>query len=63
MSQQTDLHSILSRELHTDELSLEHDTLVVSADVTKQVSLALSSAAQAAASGHTPVVELARASA
>ena len=61
MSEQTDLHLVLSRELHTDELSLEHDTMVVSAEVTKQVGAALSAAALTASSGHTPVLELARA--
>ncbi len=41
MSEQTDLHLILSRALHTDELSLEHDTMVISPELTKQVTDAL----------------------
>ena len=61
MSEQTDLHLVLSRELQTEDLSLEHDTIVVSAEVTKQVTDALGKVALTTASAHTPLADLARA--
>ena len=61
MSQQTDLHLVLSRELHTDDLSLEHDTMVVSAELTQQVTDALGRAALTAAAGHRALADLSRA--
>ena len=61
MSEQTDLRLVLSRELHTDELSLEHDTLVVSEELTQQVTEALGRAALTAVSSHTPLADLSRA--
>ena len=45
MSQHADLHLILSDVLHTDELSLEHDTVVVSPELTRLVSEAISGCA------------------
>lgn len=59
MSEQTDLHLILSRALHTDELSLEHDTMVVSPDLTKQVTDALRASAVSPHCGRVPMAELA----
>ena len=61
MSEQNDLHLALSRALHTDDLSLEHDTVVVSPELTKQVSDALACVPQAPASAHTPIADVARA--
>ena len=61
MSEQNDLHLLPSRELHTDEPSLEHDTMVVSAELTQQVTDALGRVALTAASGHTPLADLSRA--
>ncbi len=61
MSEQTDLHLAMSRALHTEELSLEHDTIVVSPELTRQVTQALSAVAQMPGSGHTPMADLARA--
>ena len=59
MSEQTDLR--LGRELQTDDLSLKHDTIVVSAELTEQVTNALAAAALSASSGRTPLADLARA--
>ena len=59
MSEQTDLHLAMSRALQTEELSLEHDTIVVSPELTKQVTLALGAVAQMPGSGYTPMPNLA----
>ena len=61
MSEQTDLHLVLSRELQTEDLSLEHDTIVVTPELTEQVTNALTAAALNASSGRTPLADLARA--
>ena len=45
MPTQTDLHLILSDALQTDQLSLEHDTVVVNADFTRRVGEALCASA------------------
>ena len=61
MPEQTDLHLVLSRELQTDDLSLERDTTVVTPELTEQVTIALTAAALSASSGRTPLADLARA--
>ena len=61
MSEQANLQLALSRALQTDDLSLEHDTMVVSPEITKQVADALGAVALSATGGHTPMAELARA--
>ena len=60
MSKQADLHDALSRALHTEELSLEHGTIIISPEVTKQVSNALSAAALTSVASHAPGIESAR---
>ncbi len=61
MSEQTDLHLAMSRALHTEDLGLEHDTIVASPELTSQVTQALGAVAQMPVSGHTPMADLARA--
>ena len=41
MSEQLDLRLILSRALKTDQLSLEHDTVIVSPELTKLIAEAV----------------------
>ena len=41
MSPSPDLHLVLSRELDTEELNLEHDTVVVSPEFSRRVIAAL----------------------
>jgi hypothetical protein len=45
MPEKTELHLILSAALQTDDLSLEHDTVVVSPELTKRVTEALCASA------------------
>jgi hypothetical protein len=58
MSASPDLRLVLTRELDTEDLSLEHDTVVVTPEVSRRVIVALQNLATPAPREPAEVVDL-----